>query len=98
LDEVLDEGYDPHHSPLGTPVYWRAIDRDGERFYCSTFLATRTRVMKCWGPLGLAYCDPITGMAVARLETNLLGDWPSTRNREVEERVSLRMNAKNLSS
>ena len=24
-DEVLDEGYDPHHSPLGSPVYSNVI-------------------------------------------------------------------------
>jgi hypothetical protein len=75
-DEVLDEGYDPYHSPLGCPVYWRVINRGDEKLYCSTFLATRTQVMKAWGMQGLAYCDPITGTAVARIETNLLGDWP----------------------
>jgi hypothetical protein len=97
LDEVLDEGYDPHHSPLGSPVYWRVINRDDEQFYCSTFLATRTQVMKAWGTQGLAYCDPITGMAVARIETNLLGDWPPIHDRDLEERLVLRRNAKNLS-
>jgi hypothetical protein len=76
LDEVLKEGYDPHHSPLGCPVYWRVINRGDEQFYCSIFLASRALVMKAWGTEGLAYCDPITGMAVARIETNLLGDWP----------------------
>jgi hypothetical protein len=82
-DQVLDEGYDPHHSPLGSPVYWRVINRGDEQFYCSTFLATRAQVMKGWGTPGLAYCDPITGMAIARIETNLLGDWPPIHDREI---------------
>jgi hypothetical protein len=82
-DEVLDEGYDPHHSPLGSPVYWRVINRGDEQLYCSTFLATRAQVMKGWGTQGLVYCDPITGMAVARIETNLLGDWPPINDREI---------------
>ena len=82
-DEVLDEGYDAHHSPLGSPVYWRVINRGDERFYSSTFLATRSQVRKSWGIQGLAYCDPITGMAVARIETNLLGDWPPVHDREI---------------
>jgi hypothetical protein len=94
LEEVLDEGYDPHHSPLVCPVYWRVIDRGDEQFYCSTFLATRSQVMKAWGIQGLAYCDPITGMAVARIETNLLGDWPAIHDRELEERAAVRRNAK----
>jgi hypothetical protein len=51
-DEVLDEGYDPHHSPLGSPVFWRVINRGDEQFYCNTFLATRTQVIKAWGTQG----------------------------------------------
>jgi hypothetical protein len=71
-DEVIDEGYDPDHSP---PVYWRVVKRGDDQFYCSTFLATRDEVIKCWGTGGLAYCDPATGMAVARMETKFEGDW-----------------------
>jgi hypothetical protein len=84
-DEVLDEGYDPHHSPLGCPVYWRVVKRGDEKLYCSTFLATRAQVMKSWGTPGPAYCDPVTGMSVARVETNLLGDWTRINNSKLEE-------------
>jgi hypothetical protein len=69
-NEVIDEGYDPYHSPLG-PVYWRIVNRCDEKIYCSTFLATRDQVIKVWGTKGLVYCDHITGMAVARSETIL---------------------------
>src|SRR5437763_5461871 len=72
-DEILEEGYDPDHSPLRCPVYWRIVNRGDEQLYCSTVLATRAQVTKLWGTEGLAYCDPITGMAVARIETNLRG-------------------------
>jgi hypothetical protein len=68
-DEVIDEGYDPYHSPLGCPVYWRIINRGDQQVYSSTFLATRAQVIKAWGAQGLAYCDRTTGMAVARTET-----------------------------
>jgi len=74
-DELLDEGYDPNHSPLG-PVYWRIIRRGDQKFYCSTARLTRDQVIKTWGVEGAAFCDPITGLAVARVETLLL----STRN------------------
>jgi hypothetical protein len=93
LDEVLQEGYDPHHSPLGCPVYWRVIKRGDEQFYCSTFLATRSQVMKTWGVQGLAYCDPVTGMAVAQFETNLLADLPP-RIEEARSRKEKRRNYK----
>ena len=69
--EVIDEGYDPHHSPLGCPVHWRVVNRGDEQFYCSTFLATRAQVIKGWGLKGLVYCDRVTGVAVARIETRL---------------------------
>jgi hypothetical protein len=70
-DELIDEGFDSGPlSPLG-PVYWRIVERAGERFYLSTFMATRAHVTKAWGPAGLAYCDPITGVAIARVETRL---------------------------
>jgi hypothetical protein len=71
-EEVISEGYDPYHSPLGCPVYWRIVNRGDEQFYCSTFLATRAHVIKGWGTKGLAHSDPITGMAVAQIETNLM--------------------------
>jgi hypothetical protein len=67
-DEVISEGYDPIHGPLA-PVYWRVVDRGAERFYLSTFRAKREWVINVWGPRGLAYCDPVTGMAFARMET-----------------------------
>jgi hypothetical protein len=67
--EVISEGYDPDHSPLGCPVYWRIVKRGDEQVYCSTFSATRDQIMKGWGTKGLAYCDPVTGRAVVRLET-----------------------------
>ncbi len=67
-DELLDEGYDPNGSPLG-PVYWRIIQRAEEKIYCSTFVVSRDQIVTAWGPQGLAYCDPVTGLAVARIET-----------------------------
>jgi len=70
-EEVLSEGFDPDHSPLGWGVYWRIVARDGERFYCSTFQATRDLITKAWGAAGLAHCDPLTDMAVACIETAL---------------------------
>ncbi len=68
-DEVIDEGYDPDHSPLGCPVYWRIVKRAGEQFYCSTFPVQRDGIIKLWDKPGLSYCDPVTGIAVARIET-----------------------------
>jgi hypothetical protein len=68
-DEIIDEGYDPDNSPLGCPVYWRIVKRGGEQLYCSTFRVTRREVFQGWGESGLAYCDPVTGTAAARLET-----------------------------
>ena len=70
-DEVVDEGYDPYHSPLGCPVYWRIVNRGDQQIYCSTYLETRAQVIKTWGGQGHAYCNHITGMAVARIETML---------------------------
>jgi hypothetical protein len=70
-DEVIREGYDPDHSPLGCPVYWRVVKRGDEHLYCSTFLAMRDAVIKAWGTKALTYCDPVTGMAFARIETLL---------------------------
>ncbi len=84
-EEVTSEGYDPHHSPLG-PVYWRIVNRGEERLYCSTFWATRDRVVKVWGTRGLAYCDTVTGLAVARIETNLLS---APKSDSVEDDVRL---------
>jgi hypothetical protein len=52
-------------------VYWRIVNRGDERFYCSTFLATRDQVKRTWGMAGLTYCDPVTGNAFARIETKL---------------------------
>ena len=69
-DEVLSEGYDPDGSPLG-PVYWRIVDRGDEQLYCSTFQLEGDLVSKGWGTRALIYCDPVTGMAVARIETLL---------------------------
>ena len=70
-DEILDEGYDSKFSPLGgCPVYWRIVKRGNEQLYCSTFLATRHQIIKAWGESGLAYCDPLTGTAAARIETS----------------------------
>jgi hypothetical protein len=70
-EEVISEGYDPDHSPLGAPVYWRIVNRGDQQFYCTTFLATRDQVKRAWGTAGLAYCDPVTGIAFARIETKL---------------------------
>jgi len=70
-EEIIDEGYDPDHSPLGCPVYWRIVNRGGEKLYCSTFLATRDQVTKCWGAAGLVCCDPAKGIAFPQIETKL---------------------------
>jgi hypothetical protein len=67
--EVIEEGYDAYHSPLGCPVYWRVVKRAGGHFYYSTFPVPSAYVQKVWGANGLSYCDPFTGMAVARIET-----------------------------
>ena len=69
--EVMDEGYDPQHSPLGCPVYWRTVKRRDGHFYYSTFEVPRDYVFKVWGTRGLSFCDPDTGSAVARIETRL---------------------------
>jgi hypothetical protein len=69
--EIIDEGYDPYHSPLGCPVYWRIVKRPDGHFYYSTFQVPRHYILKVWGVSGLPYCDPVTGMAVARIETRL---------------------------
>ena len=68
-DQILDEGFDPEYSSLGVPVYWRVIVRGDERLYCSTFQATRERIIKGWGQIGLEHADPGTGTAVVCLET-----------------------------
>jgi hypothetical protein len=69
-EETMSEGYDPDNSPLG-PVYWRIVKRESEEVYYSTFPVWREKVVEIWGTQGLAYCDPITGIAVARIETKL---------------------------
>ena len=56
-EEVIDEGYDPDHSPLGRPVYWRIVIRGGQKLYCSTFRTSRDQIIQAWGTRGLAYCD-----------------------------------------
>ena len=88
--EVIEEGYDPDHSPLGCPVYYRIVNRGDECFYCSTFLAPRAAVLKGWGDDGLPYCNQISGMAVVQIETNLDGEWPSCNDEELEEAAGLR--------
>ena len=35
--EVIDEGYDPDHSPLGCPVYWRIVKRSDGSFIAALF-------------------------------------------------------------
>jgi len=70
-EEVISEGYDPDHSPLGTPAYWRIVKRGDEQLYCSTFLATSDKVKRTWGTAGLTYCDPATGMAFARIDPSV---------------------------
>jgi hypothetical protein len=88
--EIIEEGYDPDHSPLGCPVYYRVVKRGHERFYCTTFLAPRAAVLKGWGDDGLAYCDPVTGLAVVLIETNLDGEWPPCDDEELKEAAAFR--------
>ena len=66
-DEVISED----NSPLGCPVYWRIISRGDEQLYCSTFLAKREFIVRVWGKKAIAFCDPVTGMAAAQIETLL---------------------------
>jgi len=73
-DELIDEGFNPEGKTGLGPVYWRVVERAGERFYLSTFMAPRAQVLKGWGNAGLKYCDPKTGMAPARVETRLSHD------------------------
>jgi hypothetical protein len=47
--EVIDEGYDPDHSPLGRPVYWRIVTRGGQKLYCSTFRTSHDQIIQAWG-------------------------------------------------
>ena len=68
-DELIDEGYDPR-GVVG-PTYWRIVRRGGELLYLSTVSIPRDGVINGWGREGLAYCDPLTGMAVIRIETFL---------------------------
>ena len=42
--EVIDEGYDPYHSPLGC-----VVKRADGQFYYSTFQVPRDYVLKVWG-------------------------------------------------
>jgi hypothetical protein len=73
-DEVWSEGYDPDHSPLRRPVYWRHVRRGDAQFNWSTYAVTRDEVLRGWGKEGLAYCDPITGLAIVRMEQELRPD------------------------
>jgi hypothetical protein len=70
-DELISEGFDPSGSSGVGPVYYRVVRRGDEKFYLSTFMAFRDNVLKAWGPAGLSYCDPVTGMAVVRTEKRL---------------------------
>jgi hypothetical protein len=54
-------------------VYWRRVKRGNTQFHCCTFLETRNQIIKMWGTSGLAFCDPVTGNAVVRMETKLPG-------------------------
>jgi hypothetical protein len=52
-DDVIDQGYDPHHSPLGCPVYWRIVKARGWLLLLQHFpSATRLR------PKGLGHTRP----------------------------------------
>jgi hypothetical protein len=68
-DEVLEEGFDAY-GRLGA-TYFRIVMRDGKKFYLSTFMVSRDLVLSRWGEAGLAYCDPITGLAAARIDQQL---------------------------
>jgi hypothetical protein len=48
-----------------------SLNEAEEKLYCSTFIVSRDQIGTAWGPQGLAYCDPVTGVAVARIETVL---------------------------
>jgi hypothetical protein len=52
-------------------IDWRIVERADGKFYLSTFLLERELVTKAWGSDGAVYCDPVTGMAFARIETSL---------------------------
>ena len=69
--EILDEGVDPFHSPLGRPVHWRVECRGDEHIYCSTFQATRDEVARTFGDEGLGLLDPGQNEATVTIETIL---------------------------
>jgi hypothetical protein len=70
-DELIEDGFEPSSGSEIGPVYYCHVVRAGEQFALGTFMAPRVWVLKAWGPAGLAYCDPVTGMAPARIETRL---------------------------
>ena len=74
-DEIISEGYDPDHSPLGCPVYWRVVNRGEQQFYFSTFAATRDQIIKGWGQEGLPIAIP-------------LQEWRSRGSKRTSERSS----------
>ncbi len=69
--ELLDEGFDPSGKTGLGPVYYCLVDRADELFSLNTFMVGRDRVRKLWGSDGLRYCDPVTGLAPARIEVPL---------------------------
>ena len=89
-DEVIDEGYDPIHSPLGCPVYWRIVKRGAEKLYLSTFLVTRQQVKRIWGDAGLHYCDPATGRLLRKSRLTLVRVTQSYV-KALDERILLRL-------
>jgi hypothetical protein len=68
---VLDEYFDPHDIKLRRAIYRRIVVRENETFYFCTYLATRDEVFEIWGQSGLLYCDPVTALAVVRIEMSL---------------------------
>jgi hypothetical protein len=72
-ENVIKEGYGPRDRVLGS-TYWRIVKRGDELLYCSTFQIGRHEIINGWGARGLASCESVKGIAVARIETAVPAD------------------------
>jgi hypothetical protein len=70
--EICDEGYvDKNLSLIDRPIYWHIVNVADKDYGWNTFVVTRDEATSAWGPEAAAYCDPATGLAFARIETQL---------------------------
>ena len=75
LGRVVQEGFDPHNSPLG-PVYWRVVERDGRSFYLSVYETTPLDIERAFGAAALKKVISEGLDLVACVETELPPDGP----------------------